>query len=574
MGEARARKRSRSRLERERAKRLESEQHERERERWEREEPSTIVIVRGLPSEGLTEQRLEEAAWSRAVEAGCSMPNGVHFAYDKSTQQFRGFALAEFPHVEASKLFVEHAGGSGAATLDCDGLKLNLAYHHPEGTSRPNRVLVRDVTAEHREEPSSTLILKGLPVSSTEDSVSAAFSQYAPIRDLRHFARRGFAFVQFASIEDATRALSGFEIEKRSQVDGFRVSCGFAKDREDGHATSAERNFLYQQAMAAAEATAGFQQLAKQQVQEQNTTKALTGVNASMWATYMQTVAQSEPTPSANTFTFDAESKCYVDRQAGLYYDPSTMYFFTLDYKKYFVYDHEEQMLCLVDKTGKKVAGGERRPLPSSQAQEIAEAADRLRSRGTALSREKSNASSSRETVASSIAKPGGEHQEQATRPNTLMAKLAEEAEAEAKPIHFPGGDPLAKLQPPQQAAPQKRKKVNAAAPQVLGLASAPLVTREQVGAPGPITVYAQTPGPVTVYTQATRAAVKDDAHTSEVGTTGGLNPAPQARKGGDWICELCMRRFGSEEMLRKHELLSDLHKQNLAKLYGDEGRS
>jgi uncharacterized Zn finger protein (UPF0148 family) len=38
----------------------------------------------------------------------------------------------------------------------------------------------------------------------------------------------------------------------------------------------------------------------------------------------------------------------------------------------------------------------------------------------------------------------------------------------------------------------------------------------------------------------------------------------------GEVICKVCQRMFKSEEMLRKHERLSDLHKQNLAKLNGD----
>ena len=32
------------------------------------------------------------------------------------------------------------------------------------------------------------------------------------------------------------------------------------------------------------------------------------------------------------------------------------------------------------------------------------------------------------------------------------------------------------------------------------------------------------------------------------------------------WICYLCQRKFGSEEMLKKHGQLSKLHKDNLEK--------
>eukprot|EP00434_Breviolum_minutum_P039822 symbB.v1.2.035372.t1/scaffold4746.1/size59667/2 len=93
--------------------------------------------------------------------------------------------------------------------------------------------------------------------------------------------------------------------------------------------------------------------------------KALSGVNGSMWANYMQSVAQTETVQSSNSFKFDKDSGFYKDVKAQLYYDPNSTYFFTLDYKKYFVYDSEVQLLCLVDSQGKKVPGGETRPLPS-----------------------------------------------------------------------------------------------------------------------------------------------------------------------------------------------------------------
>ena len=43
---------------------------------------------------------------------------------------------------------------------------------------------------------------------------------------------------------------------------------------------------------------------------------------------------------------------------------------------------------------------------------------------------------------------------------------------------------------------------------------------------------------------------------------------AQAAPAGGNkaWICHLCQRKFQTEEMLKKHETLSNLHKQNLEK--------
>merc|ERR1740138_1008777 len=83
-----------------------------------------------------------------------------------------------------------------------------------------------------------------------------------------------------------------------------------------------------------------------------------------MWASYMQSVAQTEQVQSANTFEYDKDSGFYLDAKAGLYYDPNTTYFWTSDASKYFVYCPEERQLCRVDSEGQKVPDGERRPLP------------------------------------------------------------------------------------------------------------------------------------------------------------------------------------------------------------------
>eukprot|EP00913_Durusdinium_trenchii_P032735 g30643.t1 len=128
--------------------------------------------------------------------------------------------------------------------------------------------------------------------------------------------------------------------------------------------------------------SAEIEKLQQQQIQHENTSKALSGVNGSipksehsanlkclhLKANYMQSIAQTETVQSSNSFKFDKESGFYKDAKARLYYDPNTTYFFTLDYKKYFMYDSELQLLCLVDSQGKKVPGGQTRPLPSQVA--------------------------------------------------------------------------------------------------------------------------------------------------------------------------------------------------------------
>eukprot|EP00439_Symbiodinium_sp_Y106_P049944 s1243_g6.t1 len=171
----------------------------------EREGPSATLQVSRIPP-SVTEERLEAVAWELAVGAGSSMPNAVRFEYEHD--RFSGTAL------DAAKMFKEHVGSS----LDVDGVQLDIRYQKQTGEKSRSR------SREHadRDDPSVTLIVKGIASTTREDAVTGSFAAYAQIKDVRHFARRGFAFVQFHSVEDAIRALNRFEKEARSRIDGQR----------------------------------------------------------------------------------------------------------------------------------------------------------------------------------------------------------------------------------------------------------------------------------------------------------------------------------------------------------------
>lgn len=510
--------------------------------------PSATLVATGLPKAGLTPEQLESAVWDAAVKAGSSMPNSVQFEYDEFSSRFLQQAVIEFPHSAAAELVMKYTNG----VLLVEKVTLTLAYRHAGGTARSRS---RSRGAQ-RDEPSVTLIVKGLQSSTAEASIIAAFRPFAAVQDIRYFPRRGFAFVQFYSVEDANVALTRFDRESHFKLDGYRVMARFAKEREEGGRFAMERSLLQKQAAASAEASEVLEQLAAQTVQAESASKALTGVNAGMWASYMQSVAQTETVQSANTFSFDKESGFYKDAKARLFYDPSTTYFFTLDYKKYFIYDHEEQMLCLVSPEGKKVENGERRPLPSEKSSaakpeakpELAKPFKRSRSRRRSHSR-------SRQQSDRSPLRPTGREKEQAPGP-----------------IFFPGGDPLAKLAPasgpvaPPQPAPkpkQKRKQSEA----VLGIVEMP-ENKSILRGPGRVTVFSNAvqPGPAMVLQPGSEPVARAFAPPPQHGNQT-LNAMAELI---EWICEICMRRFPSEENLRRHEQLSELHKQNLATLGTD----
>eukprot|EP00930_Biecheleria_cincta_P023699 TRINITY_DN17073_c0_g1_i1.p1 TRINITY_DN17073_c0_g1~~TRINITY_DN17073_c0_g1_i1.p1 ORF type:complete len:713 (+),score=117.55 TRINITY_DN17073_c0_g1_i1:96-2234(+) len=582
------RERDRDRLLREQGRQeLREEQRERrERERVERK-PSAVFEVTGLPEQGvITEQRLEAVAWEQAVAAGCSMPNRVQLEPE-------GKAIIEFPHKDAAKMFKEHTDG----VFEVDGVKLSLRYKHLPGELSRSRSREREL-----HEPTMTIIVKGISTTTGEEAVCAAFQPFAVVKDIRHFAVRGFAFVQFHSVEDASLALKRFEKEGRCLIDGLRVSANFAKQKEDMGpreiGSLAERNFLQKQAIASAEVSAEMEKLQQQQLQNENTNKALSGVNGSMWANYMQSVAQTETVQSSNTFKYDKESGFYKDSKAELFYDPNTTYFFTLNFKKYFVYDHDEKMLCLVDSEGKKVDGGERRPLPSQVSNASNDSKHSTKPRSRSIRRLRSRSRSRQGTKARSRSRrrlrsrsrsrrrPSSKSLERKNRTQDRDRERGKEQElgsqrakgheigqpetvkdGKHQPIHFPGGDPLAKLAPAavkpevQVPAPKKKKK-----PQdtVLGLALLPENRPVRLQKPGPVTVFkAPRPGPVTLLGQQQFFKPAEIFPPPPPNTDSAYNAPPIV----DWICEVCMRKFASEAALQKHEQLSELHKQNLMKL-------
>jgi len=423
--------------------------------------------------------------------------------------------------------------------------------------------------------------VQGLQASTQEFAVSRAFSQFRAIKEVRHFPRRGFAFVEFHSCEDAKIALHGFR-KSGSIVDGVAVSARFAEERKElaRGAVGVEQAFLEKQALA--EANKELDRLAQQKLQQDNATKALSGVNSSMWASYMNSVTQTEMVQASKSFSYDKDSGFYANKDAGLLYDPNTTYFFTLDYKKYFVFDPQENMLCLVGPDGQKVLGGERRPIPSADETSDTKhpgANDHAnhgsggqrtpeRSRNAEIERRSRSRSHSRQDVGASATAPLPQASplkiEVRPRP-PVSAPPPMPEEDQAKPIYFPGGDPLARLAPaesvppvsPLAAQPPQKKRNKRGEELVMGLAVMPKGLRR---IPGPVKI--KRAGPVKVSKNRGNGGGWSNASSRH-----GLDNMVSGVQKTEWICEVCMRKFGSQEQLERHEQLSELHKENLAKL-------
>lgn len=536
----------------------------------------------------MTEERLEAVAWETAVQAGCSMPNLVRFVYSEG-QKFLGYATVSFPHKEAAELFVKHT----SRVLEVDGFNLAIQYHHTRGPGRSRSPSHGRGGQVGTDEPSVTLIIKGIASTTPESAIVSAFQPFATIKDVRHFPRRGFAFVQFHSVDEAKTALGRFERDCRSKLDGCRVMAHFAKEREDGRYGMMHPGLLAKQALATAEAAAEFEKISQQEAQQASANKALCGVNADMWANYLQSVSQTETVQSSNTFMYDKDSGYYLDSKAGLYYDPNTTFFFTTDYKKYFLYDHDEELLCLVDSQGQKVEGGEKRPLPSQAKSRDHGMSSKERGLSTTQMARPRSRSRKRDRSRSRDRRPRGRSRGLDCDGDTKRRRQQESPptsrDSVHKPIYFPGGDPLAKLAPVPEAPaqpgphPKKRRKPSDT---VLGLVSTPDNGAGFIKPAGPVQVLVRQPGPVQVLAPPPRVSEARATHPASssaciLGTSTSQGTAPagvpsaaqadvtncDAKTLSEWICEVCMRKFDAEEKLRRHEQFSELHKQNLAAL-------
>ncbi|XP_078172276.1 suppressor of abi3-5 isoform X3 [Carex rostrata] len=91
--------------------------------------------------------------------------------------------------------------------------------------------------------PSATILIRGLSLRTTEDDLYQALAEWGPLRHVRVIRERGsgisrgFAFVDFPSVEDATRMLNGVR-EKGVVADGRRLLFDYSSREPDNAARS------------------------------------------------------------------------------------------------------------------------------------------------------------------------------------------------------------------------------------------------------------------------------------------------------------------------------------------------
>ncbi|KAK1284197.1 hypothetical protein QJS10_CPB21g00089 [Acorus calamus] len=399
--------------------------YERVERRWDRDEkrhgehfsvaPSATVVVKGL-SQKTGEEDLYQilAKWGPLRH--------VRIIKERNSGVSRGFAFVDFPSVEAARGMMDSIGDDG---LVIDGRKLFFEYSSKptggsgapsfgqESTGKPGRGLRNSTIAsdwmcticgcvnfarrtscfqcsEGRTDdapaadvnlsnpapvgkrgtetgPTHVLVVRGLDENADEEMLRYEFSKHAPIKDLRlvrdkfTHVSRGFAFLHFHSVEDATRAMeatNGTRLEKNGQL--LRVA--YAKSIHGPGAIGTPHSSSL--AAAAIEAAAFAQQY-----------------DAVGWAPKeynpdeKQTSGGIEPTSGEHSapqsgFIWDEKSGYYYDAASGFYYDGNTGLYYDGNTGLWYTFDNHTQQYvpCTNQSDNKASEATTNEPLKTSEA--------------------------------------------------------------------------------------------------------------------------------------------------------------------------------------------------------------
>ncbi|XP_027347440.1 SUPPRESSOR OF ABI3-5 isoform X2 [Abrus precatorius] len=369
--------------------------------------PSATVVVKGL-SQKTTEEDLYQilAEWGPLRH--------VRVIKERNSGISRGFAFIDFPSVGAAQGMMDKLGDDG---LVVDGRKLFFEYSKPTGGPGPDAAMksghnhksitvpsdwmcticgyinfarrtscyqcneprtddapAADISLSNSAAlgkkgleagPTHVLVVRGLDENADEEMLRYEFSKHAPIKDLRlvrdkfTHVSRGFAFVHFYSVEDATKALdatNGTTLEKNGQI--LRVA--YAKSilgPGSGTSGTSQSSSLAAAAIEAATFAQQYDSVGWAPKEYNPDDKQSTGP--------VQTGTEVGAPQSG--FVWDEASGYYYDAASGFYYDGNTGLYYDGNNGIWYSYDHQtQQYIPCTDQNQNKTSNNEAEPPKAS----------------------------------------------------------------------------------------------------------------------------------------------------------------------------------------------------------------
>ncbi|XP_066389825.1 SUPPRESSOR OF ABI3-5-like isoform X3 [Miscanthus floridulus] len=361
--------------------------------------PSATVVVKGLSLKTNDDDLYQ-------ILAQWGPLRSVRVIKERNSGMSRGFAFIDFPTVEAARRMMEATGENG---LEIDGRNVFFQYSSKptggmvgpslgqENFTRPTYghrtaaapcdwicticgcmnfarrtscfqcneprtedALPADATGSTPHfgrrgselGPTHVLVVRGLDENADEEMLRYEFAKHAPIKDIRlvrdkfTHVSRGFAFVHFHSVEDATKALeatNGITLEKNGQV--LRVA--YAKSTHGPVSGGSQSNSL---AAAAIEAASFAQQYDAigWAPKEYNPDDKQNGNSES----------KKDGGTTQSGFVWDEKSGYYYDSASGFYYDGTTGLYYDSNSGVWYSYDQQtQQYVPCNDQNNTKAAG-------------------------------------------------------------------------------------------------------------------------------------------------------------------------------------------------------------------------
>ncbi|DAZ93704.1 TPA: hypothetical protein N0F65_010199 [Lagenidium giganteum] len=484
----------------------------------------------------------------------CEQCNATTFA--RRTSCFKCQAPRTETCLEVGQLRSQHSDGRGDGYQPSSGYAAHSSKTngHADGESQA-------------EVPSNVLVVRMLPPEVEEGELQVAFAEFNGVQDIRLIRdratneSRGFGFVEFADIEAATTALRACS---NLVIDGADVRVSYARESyktgyqpaRDGSANGHSINPIAAAAMEQAQWSMGngyAQAMPPAQRQEQSQTAALEDVNALLESAAAAAMPHLEEPKKEWPLPFETGGGMYVfASEVGLYYDTDSMFYYDPLAKLYYNSFTGVYYQCRDGHKG--TAAKFEKFVPPAPIDDSAFVPADCKS---PVGNTTGTAPPAPVTTGVALKLPQGNKKKsisfglKAVGSMNKVFEAAAPAAFEAPALPTSQKDPAAPVVVQSVSAGMKRKHA-------AEIARWSQVQRESAQKAGG---GEATPPPNT--SPASSVTHQNPKNNSELEKI--LEPTAVP------ICLLCRRKFGSMELLRKHETMSQLHKDNLAKAKQDK---
>ncbi|XP_028407873.1 RNA-binding protein 5-like isoform X2 [Dendronephthya gigantea] len=571
-----------------------------------REEPSEIVMLKGLPTS-------TEDTQIHEILADAKLPyKDVRVV--KTREGFsRGFAFVEFLDMETAKKWIDNCKGKltiedTTVIMDFSRSKMAVESHRDWvcskcgtqnfSSKRRNTCFTcntpkdeNDETKELGSTPCKVLILRGLDILTTEETIRQSLASFTstPIFDVRLIkdkltgTSRGFCFVELGSIEEATQLreelqTASFTIDEKVLVISYAkfatnpsksgtVAVGSSSTSATTSVTATTTSSSSTANKTRSKFAANAIAQARAAAQMGHTTDSQLSTSMDHYSTIEDTSASQQPASSTaqdvttnagvssetptdpsvdktakagasqtiSSYVYDAASGYYYDTTTGLYYDPTTQYYYNSTTKQYMYWDATTQQYVTV------VSSAGSSETPATTAADQTQGASEMDSTAASKEKQKKAKSLNAKKIAKDMerwAKKQAKNKE-ASRPQATALTTQDtvkESTYQYDPNDLKGG---------------------------INMSITGSTTITPLATASPLAALSELDNP-------TAPAIPAAAGSLVAEYDGDDSGGDEGNKEDDYTdltkmaCLLCKRQFPTKEALSRHVQLSDLHKQNL----------